>query len=48
VTGGEDEAQEVVADGVVESRVEVRRGSLQCFELAGEMLVLSFEHAPPA
>jgi hypothetical protein len=48
VAGGEDEAQEVVAQGVVEGRVEVRRGPLQRFKLAGELLVLAFEHALPA
>jgi hypothetical protein len=37
MAGDEDEAEEVVADGVVESGVEVGRGLFEGFEFAGEL-----------
>ena len=45
MTGDEDEAQQVVADVVVEGRVEIRHGHLFRLELATEFLVLALEHA---
>ena len=47
VAGGEDQAQQVVADVVVERGVEIRRRRLACcdLELAAELLVLALERA---
>jgi len=41
VAGDEDEAEEVVADGVVEVGVEVGHGQLECGQVAGEVLVFA-------
>ena len=41
MAGDEDEAEEVVADGVVESGVEVGRGLFEGFEFAGELFVFA-------
>jgi len=41
MAGDEDEAEEVVADGVIESGVEVGRGLLEGFEFAGELFVFA-------
>ena len=44
MAGREHEAQEVVADIVVEGRVEIRRGRLLLgFELVAELLVFALE-----
>ncbi len=44
MTGGEDEAQQVVAHVIVERGVEIRHGHLLLrFELAAELLVLALE-----
>jgi hypothetical protein len=42
MAGDEDEAEEVVADGVVETGVEVGRGLFEGFEFAGEHSVFAF------
>src|ERR1043166_2670421 len=45
MTGGEDQAQQVVADVIVQRGVEVRHGQLLLdLELATELLVLALEH----
>ena len=46
----EHQAQEVVADVVVERRVEIRRTAISCssLELAAELLVLALEPLVPA
>ena len=41
MAGDEDEAEKVVADGVVESGVEVGRGLFEGFEFTGELLVFA-------
>ena len=41
MAGDEDKAQEVVAEGVVESGVEVGQGLFEGFEFAGELFVLA-------
>ncbi len=41
MAGDEDEAEQVVADGVVESGVEVGRGLFEGFEFAGELFVFA-------
>ena len=41
MAGDEDEAEEVVADGVVESGVGVGRGLFEGFEFAGELFVFA-------
>jgi hypothetical protein len=41
MAGDKDEAEEVVADGVVEGGVEVGRGLFEGFELAGELFVFA-------
>ena len=44
MAGGEDEAQQVVADVVVEGRVEIGHGRSCCgLELVAELLVLALE-----
>ena len=41
MAGDEDEAEKVVADGVVECGVEVGRGLFEGFEFAGELFVFA-------
>jgi hypothetical protein len=41
VTGDEDEAEEVVSDGVVEGGVEVRHGLFECGEVACQVFVFT-------
>ena len=48
MAGDEDEAEEVVADGVVESGVEVGRGLFEGFEFAGELFVFALGDAVAA
>ena len=49
MAGGEHEAQEVVADVVVERGVEIRHGHLLLgLELVAELLVLALEQLVPA
>lgn len=46
MAGGEDQAEEVVADVVVEGRIEIRLGG--DLDLASELLVLALEDVPAA
>ena len=49
MTGYEDQAQEVVADVIVEGGVEIRHGHLLLgLELATKLLVLALEQLVPA
>ena len=41
MAGDEDEAEEVIADGVVESGIEVGRGLFEGFEFAAELFVFA-------
>jgi hypothetical protein len=48
MAGGEDEAQEVVPDVVVDGRLEIGDGhGLPGLELAAELLVLALGHLAP-
>ena len=43
MAGGEDQAQQVVADVVVEGRIEIRCSLLLHLELAAELLLLALQ-----
>ena len=48
MAGDEDEAQEIIADVLVDGGLEVRRGQLPGLELVTELLVLALEPLVPA